>query len=65
MAIKLILQYIDADGNITNETKYSSLKAIHKDMPNIEYHQLRQIWMRSTGNQTKRNHALSDYFFSN
>jgi hypothetical protein len=64
MAIKLIFQNIDIDGNVTSEKKYTSLKAIHKDMPNCEYHQLRQLWMRSMGHELKRNHMLSDLLYS-
>jgi hypothetical protein len=36
------------DGEVVSEKVYNSLKLMHDDYPEIQYHQLRAIWMKST-----------------
>ena len=45
MTNKLILEITHPDGNITKTTYLKGLKSISKDYPQLEYHQLRAIYM--------------------
>ena len=45
MTKKLILEITNTDGNVTKTTYLKGLKSISKDYPQIEYHQLRAIYM--------------------
>jgi hypothetical protein len=45
MTKKLILEITHPDGNITKTTYLKGLKSILKDYPQIDYHQLRAIYM--------------------
>ena len=45
MTKKLILEITHPDGNITKTTYLKGLKSITKDYPQIDYHQLRAIYM--------------------
>lgn len=45
MTKKLILEITHPDGNITKTTYLKGLKSISKDYPQLEYHQLRAIYM--------------------
>jgi hypothetical protein len=45
MTKKLILEITHPDGNITKTTYLKGLKSISKDFPQLEYHQLRAIYM--------------------
>jgi hypothetical protein len=47
MKNKLILQFVK-DDIITKNKEYKSIMAISKDFPEIEYHQLREIYLIST-----------------
>lgn len=51
--MKLILDILDNDDVI--ETKeYKTLKAIQNDYPDIEYHQLRAVYLYYSGNDKKK-----------
>ena len=42
--MKLILEILN-DCNIVNSKVYKSLKAVQQDYPDIEYHQLRAVYL--------------------
>jgi hypothetical protein len=44
--MKFILQILD-NGHIIEEKKYKTLTQIHKDYPQFDYHQLKQIYYQS------------------
>jgi ribosomal 50S subunit-associated protein YjgA (DUF615 family) len=56
--MKLILIIND---NIQKE--YKTLKAIHKDYPDYDYHQLRQIYLQSTGQEIRKMHPRNKELF--
>ena len=49
---KLLVRIMDND-KIKSENKYNSLSAIAKDL-NIDYFQLRQVYLQSTKKQVKK-----------
>ena len=51
--------------NENNEIKkeYKSLKAIHKDYPDYDYHTLRQIYLQSTNQVNHNMHSKNKVLF--
>lgn len=48
----------------TNERKlYKSLKEIQKDYPQYEYHQLRQVYLQSSGREHRKMHPLNQHIY--
>ena len=47
----------------TTEKEYKSLKAIQKDYPSYDYHQLRQIYLQSTSKQPRKMHPRNIELF--
>ena len=55
---KLILNLLK-DGQVEKSKNYKSLKEIQKDFPEIEYHQLREIYLFSTGRKVRNLHGYN------
>ena len=52
--MKLTLEILNSSGDAVSTKEYKSLKAIHNDYPDIEYHQLRAIYIYYSGKSTKK-----------
>jgi hypothetical protein len=52
MKNKLILQFVEND--IIKNKEYKNLMAVSKDFPDIEYHQLREIYLMSVGKTNRK-----------
>ena len=49
--------------NDTVQKEYKSLKEISKVFPDIEYHQLRQIYLQSTNKSVKKMHPRNQEIY--
>ena len=52
--MKLTLEILNSSGDPVSTKQYKSLKAIHLDYPDIEYHQLRSIYTYYSGKDKKK-----------
>jgi hypothetical protein len=52
--MKLTLEILNSSGDAVSTKEYKSLKAIHNDYPDIEYHQLRAIYLHHSGKHKKK-----------
>ena len=51
--MKLLVEFIQPDDRVTVK-EYASLKALNEDYPHIPYHQLRAVYLYSTGQCQKK-----------
>ena len=52
--MKLTLEILNSSGDPVSTKQYKSLKAIHLDFPDIEYHQLKSIYTYYSGKDKKK-----------
>jgi hypothetical protein len=63
MAMKLILEITDSEGNVTKVNYLKGgLRKIANDYPEIEYHSLRAIYLKCTGIETRKMHRTTQKF---
>ena len=65
MTKKLILEITNTDGNVTKTTYLKGLKSISKDYPQIEYHQLRAIYMHHNKIENSKLQSFNRQLYSN
>ena len=64
MTKKLILEITNTDGNVTKTTYLKGLKSISKDYPQIEYHQLRAIYMHHNKIENSKLQSFNSQLYS-
>ena len=61
--MKLILEILD-NGSVVSSKEYKSLREIHREYPQMEYHQLREIYLYCTGQIQRKMHPFNKQLLS-
>ena len=61
--MKLIVELLD-NGAVTSTKEYKSLRELNREYPEMEYHQLREIYLYCTGQIKRKMHPYNKQLLS-